>query len=247
MDINVINISEIDSTNSYAVGLIEKGKANEGDVVVTKSQKQGKGQGENHWESEPNKNITGTLILEPIFISPSRQFVLTQLISLSIISILDNYLSKYNTNSSIKWPNDIYIGNKKIAGILFQNFVVGESLTYSVIGIGININQKKFSLKTGNPIALIEYLKEEVDTNDILNEILEDFKNRYESFREYQDYNNVNEAYLDKLYLKGAWHNFTDLNGSFTGKISDVDEFGRLEIITRSGNSRLYLFKEETF
>ncbi|MDG1135939.1 MAG: biotin--[acetyl-CoA-carboxylase] ligase [Bacteroidales bacterium] len=247
MDINIINIIEADSTNSHAIGLIENGKANEGDVVVTSCQKQGKGQGENHWESEPNKNITATLILEPTFIHPSQQFVLTQLISLSIKRILDKYLSNYNTNTSVKWPNDIYIGDKKIAGILFQNFVVGETLTYSVIGFGVNINQTKFSVKAGNPIALIELLKDDVNVNDILKEVLEDFKNSYESIREYQDYNNVNEEYIDNLFLRGAWHKFKDINGSFIGKISGVDEFGRLEVITRSGNSRVYLFKEITF
>ncbi len=248
MKFNIIHIPTVDSTNNYAVKQVAANKVGEGDVIFTRNQHGGKGLGANSWESEPNSNITFSIILRPKFIKPAQQFVLTQVISLAIYDLIVEYL-KPNDRSSvkIKWPNDIYIDDKKVAGILIQNFIVGNSIDYTVVGIGMNVNQKEFISNAKNPISLIHYLNNKIDIDDILNKLLEKINGRYELLKYDIDFSSLKKEYLNRLFRIRTWSDFSDVNGIFDGKIMDVDEYGRLEILTRSGNLRVYMFKEVEF
>ena len=146
MKFNIITLSKVASTNSYAQEQIEAGDLHEGDVIFTLNQESGRGQGVNTWESEAGRNLHLSLILEPNMIHASNQFVLTQMVSLAIVSVINKYVTanSNNPNVKIKWPNNIYVGDKKIAGILFQNYIKGNNIEYSIVGIGINVNQIKF-------------------------------------------------------------------------------------------------------
>ena len=128
------------STNSHAASLLRDNKVSEGAVIYTNYQSAGRGQGGNKWESEENKNLLISIVLFPSMISPADQFLLSMAVSLGICDFLDRYISAI----SIKWPNDIYVKNDKIAGILIENSIMGDHIENTIAGIGININQEKF-------------------------------------------------------------------------------------------------------
>ena len=138
----LIHLNEVDSTNTYLKTLCENEILPEGTVVIAESQYAGRGQRSNTWESEPGKNIIMSLIFYPGFLSANRQFLLSQAVALALQEFISNLLPEEKT--SIKWPNDIYVGDKKIAGILIESSWMGNQVKNSIVGIGININQDGF-------------------------------------------------------------------------------------------------------
>lgn len=247
MKFNIINIPKTDSTNIIAQQLIAKGELNEGDVIYTDRQENGIGQGKNLWESEYGKNLTFSLILEPWFLSPSNQFVLNQCISMAILDTIGFYLSKSNYESKVKWPNDIYVNNNKIAGVLFQNFVSANVMDYAIAGIGLNVNQRQFSDSLKNPISLANCISIEISLDEIMNQLLDNISTRYSMLKADMNFALLKKEYLGSLYLYNTWSKFKDNDSVFEGKITNIDGFGRLEITTRSNIVRLYMFKEVEF
>jgi len=174
--------------------------------------------------------------------------VLTQIVSLAIADVVSSQLSSIdNTVVKVKWPNDIYVNDKKISGILFQNYISGDKIEKSIIGIGLNVNQEEFVSNAKNPISLIHHLNDISSRDEILEELLDKIGHRYEELKYDFDFHDLKTEYMNKLYRIGEWSKFLDKGGSFTGKIVDIDEYGRLEISTRSGNIRVYSFKEVEF
>lgn len=245
MKYNIINVQKLDSTNSYAQQLIDNGKLQEGDVIFTLNQEKGKGQGDNLWESEPGSNLLVSLILEPKMINASQQFALTQLVSGSIVDLLKEYIK--DEKIKIKWPNDIYVNNKKIAGILFQNFIKGNTIEYSIVGIGINVNQMKFLSNAPNPISLIHFTHKKVDIKDLLNNLLNKISYSYRKYILENNLSQLKSVYINNLYRFDEWTTFSDNTNKFTGRIADIDEYGRLSIEIDTGIVKKFMFKEIYF
>ena len=199
--LNHIHIDETSSTNEYLKEILSDNNLLEGLAVVAKYQNSGKGQGENSWESECDKNLTFSLLLKPKFIEAEHMFMVSKIISLGII----NYLNSLNPESifTIKWPNDIYYNNKKLAGILIENSLWGSKLNYSIIGIGININQEVFISNAPNPISLKNIFGEEFNLNECLNAILEHINYWYNSLKN-REFERINSTYLSNLYRKNG-------------------------------------------
>jgi len=151
LTVKIIRLPETKSTNSYAIELLKQDRPKEGSVVITDHQTHGKGTDTNTWESEKGKNLTFSLILYPA-LGADQQFILNKAISLGIYDFLISILPNHKV--SIKWPNDLYIGDKKACGILIQNSVLGNKLEYMVAGIGLNVNQILFTSNAPNPISL---------------------------------------------------------------------------------------------
>ena len=153
MNETFIHLNETHSTNSYLRELIMREKEQpEGTVVITDYQTAGRGQKGNSWESERGKNLTFSILLHPNHIPPGKQFILSQLISIAIVGVL----KEYDRHFTIKWPNDIYWKEKKIAGMLIEVDLTGSSLSNAIIGIGININQRHFKSDAPNPVSLTQ-------------------------------------------------------------------------------------------
>ena len=249
MKFNIINISSVGSTNSHAMELIGDGKLTEGDIFLTNNQKNGKGQGDNVWESEPNSNITLSIVLQPHFVEPANQFVLTQIVSLAIVDTINSYLISINSKVElrIKWPNDIYIDNCKIAGILFQNYIVGNKISYSIAGIGININQLAFTSGAKNPISLIHHINNPVSLDEFLDRLLNNINNRYELIKINGDFIGLQNEYLGFLYRYKVWAKYSTKKSEFIGKIIDIDVFGRLLVEMQDASKVSYMFKEIEF
>jgi len=249
MKFNIIYLPKVKSTNSYALQQIENNALNHGDVIFTLNQESGKGQGDNIWESEPGSNLLISLVLTPKTIDASEQFVLTQLISLAIIDLLKDYFPNKSLKKElkIKWPNDIYVGDKKIAGILFQNFIKGNKIEYSIVGIGINVNQTKFFSSAPNPISIINKIEKLIDINILLENLLKNIGTIYEKYSNCSNFAKLKSKYINNLYRYNIWSSYSDNEGSFKGRIVDIDEYGRLIVEQENRAKRLYMFKEIKF
>ena len=217
----------LESTNLYALNLLSKSKPIEGTVISTFNQTRGRGQIGSKWESEANKNITMSLIFYPTFLPVHKQFLLNCITSLAVQELLTKYIQK---PVNVKWPNDIYINNKKVAGILIQNSLANKTINSAVIGIGLNVNQTQFSPELPNPTSL----QMETGTTYNLNEIIDDLcfflEKRYLQLKN-GHYDQIDQDYLSVLYMYQQEALFQRADGStFKGCISGISELGKLEI-----------------
>ena len=205
-------------------------------VVVADYQTAGKGCGTNSWESERGKNLTFSMLIHPTDIPASQQFRITEVVSVALCEVLEQYIG----DVSIKWPNDIYMGDKKICGVLIENRLQGNVIVDSIIGIGLNVNQTEFVSDAPNPVSLRQLLGREIDREALLHDFLETLETVSSSETTYS-------AYRNKLFRMGKQAVFSDETGRFEGTIQDVETDGRLLIKDLSGQARRYAFKEVQF
>ena len=231
MEYKIVHIEETDSTNRWLKAHGE-GKM----VVVADYQTAGKGCGTNSWESERGKNLTFSMLIHPTDIPASQQFRITEVVSVALCEVLEQYIG----DVSIKWPNDIYMGDKKICGVLIENRLQGNVIVDSIIGIGLNVNQTEFVSDAPNPVSLRQLLGREIDREALLHDFLETFAAVSLSETTYS-------AYRNKLFRLGKQAVFSDETGRFEGTIQDVETDGRLLIKDLSGQARRYAFKEVQF
>ena len=242
IDNPIIKFESIDSTNNYATNhLVEEGWL-EGTVVFADVQLKGKGQLQNSWESEKGKNLLISIVLYPEFVPVQNQFEISKVIALSVCEVVSLFVE----NVSIKWPNDIYVGNQKIAGILIENAVIGNELSYSVAGVGLNVNQQLFLSDAPNPVSLYQLKGIEFDREEILSLLLQSVWKWYEMLKQ-KNILAIDTAYLNLLYQLDVEATYKDDSGVFSGKIIGVDPIGQLMIEKSSGEIRSYFFKEVAF
>lgn len=141
---NTIFLPETDSTNSYAIGLLKNVNLPEGTVVHAAAQRAGRGQRGSAWMADPHRNLTASVLLKPSFLAAKNHFILYQIAALSCFDTMAQFLDSSQFDIRIKWPNDILVNGKKIAGILIENTVKGDQILHSILGFGINLNQTEF-------------------------------------------------------------------------------------------------------
>ncbi len=220
--IKVYHFEELDSTNEYAAKLIAKKSPMEGTIVSTDYQTKGKGQYGRKWAAQKNKNITLSVILKP-GIEVSHQFYLTMMVSLAIVETLKKYILP---NATIKWPNDIYVREKKICGILIQNFISGNNISNSIIGIGLNVNQVEFNPSIPNPTSVAIEAQGLVDLEDIKTALISSLNQYYRKFK--QNPIQLKKSYLNAMLGYQEKRSFMVDQEIFSGTIVGVDEIGRL-------------------
>ncbi len=243
-----LHLQSIDSTNSYASVMLRQIKPAEGTLIFTFKQQKGRGQRGNTWESKPNKNIALSLILYPSFLRAEKQFLLTKIASLAVADLMAELLHSAQLSSevTIKWPNDIYIGDKKIAGILIENNLREQSLQSSIIGIGININQKTFTKKAKNATSLKLLTDTRFNLLNCLKRFCELIEARYLQLKGGK-LEIIDIDYLNYLYRLGEWHDFSSENEIFKGKIIGISKSGKLRIELKSEEVKEFDLKEITF
>ncbi len=239
----IIEISSVDSTNNYASEMLKKQKLAEGSIIWAQCQFQGRGQKGNIWSSEDYKNITCSIVISPEFLPIDKQFFLSVLTSVSILEFLKK---KINSNLSIKWPNDIYYKNLKLGGILIENIIFGSSIRNSIIGIGLNINQKDFPKEVPNPVSVFNITNKEYNIKNLLEELLDIFFYYYKKLKK-GDTLQLKDLYMKNIYRFGKIEKYKDKDGLFSGKIINVLDSGELVINDETENQRLYFFKEVEF
>ena len=233
---NIIKLDQVESTNDFAKEIINSKIIDDFTIVYTDNQTKGKGQRGNLWKSKAYKNLTFSLIIKPN-IKVEKQSYISKIVSLALLDYFDN-ISDY---ASIKWPNDIYINNKKIAGILIENIIQSNKLNYSIIGIGININQTKFDDDLPNPISLKQITKQDYNLENILNEIIYKLK---DFFTLKDNYKLIDNLYNKRLYGLKTQMEFIDNKGlHFKAEILGTDELGKLKLKT-ANKTTFYSFNE---
>lgn len=235
----LIHLEETDSTNNYLSNLSDKQPVTEFTVAMANFQTAGKGQRGNSWETEKGKNLLFSVVLYPGFLEARKQFILSQIVSLSIKEELD----RWTDNISIKWPNDIYWKDKKICGILIENDLTGIYLSRSISGIGVNINQEKFFSNAPNPISLRQITGQEYDCLLILDNIMQRLKAYYSSLKQGAT-DHIVQLYQNALFHKDGIHRYSDAEGEFLARIIGVEADGHLILQDESGKIRRYVFKE---
>ena len=239
---NIISLEITNSTNDYLKELTHRQVLEEGTVVVTRSQTAGKGQRGNAWESEAGKNITCSILLYPSFLPVQRIFLLSEVIALSVKEMLDAYTDRI----TVKWPNDVYFEERKIAGILIENELMGNRYDLSVAGIGLNINQEYFLSDAPNPVSLKQITGKDYDTGALLKELVRNILYRYEQLKS-GDAADIIRTYHNALYRKTGFHRYEDDKGMFLARIDRVSDDGFLHLVTSHNEERSYTFKAVRF
>jgi len=240
---NLVSLAEVGSTNDYLKLLAEGQELPEGTVVTTENQFAGRGQRSNTWESEPGKNIIMSALLYPRFLSASRQFILSQAVALAIHRFISTILPE--EKAAIKWPNDIYVNDKKIAGILIESAWMASQLKNSIVGIGININQARFNNPSATSLKMLT--QKEYDLKDLYQALFSCIEAAYLKLKS-GAYDSIKNEYVSKLYQYNIECNYIDCqtNENFTGLITGITDEGKLIITTQNGIKQ-YDMKEVQF
>ena len=238
----IVHLDIVDSTNNYAAKELLTKSLNEGTVFLAACQQSGRGQGASSWESSDGLNLTFSIILYPKNLEVSSQFLISKAISLGIV----DFLANHTEGIRIKWPNDIYAGDKKIAGILIETAVMAGKVSRAVVGIGLNINQEIFVSDAPNPVSLKNLTGNNYDLGKTLNELCFHLDKRYQQMIGFNSFQ-INRDFEKQLYLCGEWTLFRADGSDFEGMIRGTDAEGQLLIENRDGKIRGFQFKEVQF
>jgi len=243
MKATILRLPETESTNSHAIRLLAQTRPAEGSVIITDYQTRGKGLDTNSWESEKGMNLTFSLILYPEF-TADRQFIFNKSVSLGICDFLHEELPEQKV--TIKWPNDIYIGDKKACGILIQNSLIGNRFDYVVVGIGLNVNQTLFVSDAPNPISMKMATGKDYNLDILLEKLLDSVFKRYAQIKP-ETSSKIENEYQKALYRVMEWHDYLVKNAKITARITGTNEYGQLMLETETGEVLVCDFKEVKF
>ncbi|MDO9153210.1 MAG: biotin--[acetyl-CoA-carboxylase] ligase [Paludibacter sp.] len=236
---NSFYIKQTTSTNIFLRDLMNNKSLTEGFVVYTDFQLSGKGQSGNSWESEPKKNLLFSILLYPHHIDIEEQFIISQIVSNAIWNVLSDYCKEVK----IKWPNDIYVNDGKIAGILIENSLCGQTINNTMIGIGLNVNQTDFKSDAPNPVSLRQINKKSFRRKTIMQKIVDNILTIYNEM----DYAQIREDYFNNLYRKDGFYAFRAGNDVFNAQIKAVLPDGRIYMETDDGTTKSFYFKQVEF
>ena len=229
-----IELNKTASTNKYALEWLADHTPKNPTLIFTGHQTSGRGQGLNTWESEAYKNITTSAILSPSFLQPSRQFLLSIIVSLAIIKTVKPLIPTIPLK--IKWPNDIYAFDRKLAGILIHHSILGNSIEYTVCGIGLNVNQLSFSSDIPNPVSLKLLSDKDYDCMILLESLAINLIHYFKLLKKGME-KQLNEEYHNYLYRRNEETGFMYQGKEISAFIQGIDEFGRLKL--KSGHKDL--------
>lgn len=242
----LVYLQEIDSTNSYLKNLLQtQGKQKEGLLVIANEQTAGRGQSTNTWISEQGQNITTSILFHPHFLEPRQIFYFNKAVALAVRECIDLVANKNEAahhRVSIKWPNDILIGTKKVAGILIENSFRSNTIEYAISGIGINVNQKFRNIGAFNAISLSDICEKDIDLQEVINLLCGMLEKYYLILKRF-DLNKIDASYKKYLFGIGVERQFI-FNGKYIyGIVSGVNENGLL-LIAIEGELKEFRLKE---
>lgn len=239
-----IKLGTVESTSSYlAEHILDNGH---GTVVTTREQTAGRGQRGNSWEAEPGKNLTFSILIKPQHIKASQQFYVSEIISIAIVDILQKHI--HGKKVLIKWPNDIYINDNKICGILIENSLIGNCIDRSIAGIGININQREFLSDAPNPISLVNITGKETNLEIMLDDVCRQILSYFNKYDNASEFSKLHERYCGVLWRRDGLHPYRDCSTgeTFYASIANIATNGMLTLHLSDNSRRIYSFKEVT-
>lgn len=256
-DVTVNWLKETDSTNSDAHR--HRHEASDFTVWAAEFQTAGRGQRGNSWESAKGENLTFSILFKPENFLSVRQFELSQVVALGVV----DYLAAKGIDAKIKWPNDIYVEDRKICGILIENVLSGATLSVCIAGIGVNLNQTVFRSDAPNPTSLLLELQrsgypsaEPLNDRNELMLLLQKIAALYLPLTQEVSVSSdpvsasfptlLKERYLSVLYRRDELHTYVDLNTgeTFRGYIRGIEKNACLRIETETGAIKSFAFKE---
>jgi BirA family biotin operon repressor/biotin-[acetyl-CoA-carboxylase] ligase len=235
---NPFFIDTTDSTNRMLKTMLEDyTELPDGFCVVADFQSAGRGQGTNRWQSDKGKNLLASILFRPVY-PPAHQFVFNQCFALAVRAMLAQYVD----GVKIKWPNDIYVGKEKIAGILIEHSIQGENIKNTIAGVGININQTVFDADIPNPTSLKLLTKRDYDVRNVVRSLM-DFCVRYQCSN-CTDYVTVHQEYLSHLFLYQEYALYEMDGRMVEAEITGTDVYGRLLLTDKNGKNYCCGMKE---
>jgi len=234
------------STNDLAKRLTHQGLTSNGMVILAEHQSHGRGQQGSSWISNPQENLTFSLILKPQQLNSSNQFLFNKLLSIHLLSFFRNHFPAHAQAFHIKWPNDLYFYDQKIAGMLIENSLQADHITTSIVGIGLNVNQTSFDLPQASSLAL--GLKETLNRAALFNALLS-YLDEYLPLIFY--FSEAETKTIETLYNSILWkfrqeHRFKDARGTFTATLLGVDAQGKL-LLDKAGTLESFEIKSLEF
>ncbi|MDR3327118.1 MAG: biotin--[acetyl-CoA-carboxylase] ligase [Prevotellaceae bacterium] len=236
------HLTTVDSTNNYLKNLANKHILPNGYCVCADFQTSGRGQTDSSWESAKGENLLFSVYFETGKIPLNEQFLLSEIVSVSI----GNALKKYVPDVKIKWANDIFVRDKKLAGILIETVIQNNKMKYAIVGVGLNVNQLEFVQNRTTAISLRQILGRRLDHDKLLTELLTELNSLYENFEIGKKCSLENE-YFKLLYRTDNFYEYSSDDEIFRAKIVSVDSDGCLNLLTDKNFIRKFYFKQVKF
>ncbi len=212
-----------------------------GAVIAARRQTSGRGQRGNSWEAEPDKNLTFSILLRPRVVPPGEAFAVSMCTALSIVSVISEAMDGMDVK--IKWPNDIYVGDRKICGILIENSF-GSGIERSIVGVGINVNQREFLSDAPNPVSMWQLTGNEYNLEELLDRVADRMVEDFDAYEAAPDIEALTPRYRSRQWRgQGEWPWLDRITGEqLHAAILDIAPDGRLTLATEPPRS--YAFKE---
>ena len=220
-----IRLDQVDSTNAHLINMLKSEDVLEGTSVVTDFQLDGRGQRGKGWSAQQGKSLCFSIVLYPDFIAPNGQFTLNMMISVALLKALKTYVE----DLSIKWPNDIYYGEQKLAGILIQNIIAAEKIDNSVVGIGVNVNETSFPDDLPNPVSLNNILDVDLEIEQVHQRIVAEIQILYDHLK-MVDFQLIQNFYLDHLFGLNVEREYVVGEIKHIGSIAGISAQGKLQV-----------------
>ena len=241
---SIVHLLEVDSTNRYvrdeADALWQNRGISDFAVVTAGHQTAGRGQRGNTWNSNAGENLLFSILVRPgETLEVSKQFLLSQAVALCI----HDAMKCYGIDTRLKWPNDIYAGSRKLAGILLELDYSGAFVEQAIIGIGLNVNQEYFPPMDRVPVSMKMLRERDFTLNDVLATVLDFFEHYYTEMR-FGNRDAIAAEYKRVLLGMNERHTFIDRDGRFDAVIQDIESDGHLILRHNDGSTSRYAFKE---
>lgn len=236
-----MHFGQVESTNLTAEKLLTAGEVVEGAIIFADYQTNGRGVGANSWNSPAGANVLMSLVFRPEFLMPADQFLIQKVVAIGVCEYISQLIP---APVKIKWPNDIYVDGKKLAGILGKSIIEGSIFSACIMGLGLNVNQVAFPKNLPNPVSLANITGHEHDRLGIALQIAGFVERNYQLLKN-GDVEMINSAYLLNLLNYSVEATYEENGKRFWGIIRDVDHFGKLILETAQGAQR-YDMKEIT-
>ncbi len=241
MNAQVRWIESCASTNYELTAITD---APHGYTIACRTQTAGRGQRGNTWEAAPGMNLTFSTLLRPKTIPASRQFELSMLVSIAVVNLVDKLLEPVGKRAFIKWPNDIYVDNKKICGILIENTLAGSSIDRSIVGVGLNVNQTQFVSDAPNPASISTFTGRSYALEPLMQRLADAIVGTFSRYEDAPAPGLLTDAYMSVLWRgKGEWPFALPDGTRFSAAIERVGTDGMLYL----SNGGSYAFKEVQF
>lgn len=238
----LITLETVDSTNAWLRRQMADGaQLRHMTVVSATEQTAGRGQRGNSWEAEPGMNLTFSLLLRPREVPAADQFAISEAVALAVAEAVAPLLPAECQPVEVKWPNDIYVGNRKLAGILIENSLTGRMIDWSIAGVGINVNQRRFVSDAPNPVSVANL----TGSTHELRSLLQAFADALARLLA-MDRSSLHARYMGRLWRRAGLNLWRDTASGtiFEGSIADVALTGHLTIADGDGLQRRFAFKE---